>query len=94
MTFPILRKLTEGIMKDAHLDAQETLMHVFSLEDSEAETVLDFVINDGAWEDIPQQARERLYSHYQKSMDYGTAKAKTGDPYIFIAQALKKDLGL
>lgn len=89
-----LRELIESAMSDMHQDMQEKLMSIFGFGDQEAENVLDFVLGQADWEDIGDSAREALYSHYQKTMPYGVAKAKTGDPIEFIRPALKKDLGI
>ena len=69
-------------------------MKKFGLGDQDAENVLDFVLDQTEWEDLSDEAREKLMSHYQKTMPYGTAKAKSGDPILFIRPALKSDLGI
>lgn len=72
----------------------DRLHSLFGFGEAEAEQVYEFAIKQRDWEDLGQDTRERLYSHYQKTMPYGTAKAKTGDPYVFILGALRTDLGL
>jgi hypothetical protein len=81
-------------MADQHLQLQEKLMSLFGFGDQEAEDVLNFALGVSEWEDIGDSPREKLMSHYQKTMPYGTAKAKSGDPIMFIRPALKKDLGI
>lgn len=48
--------------------------------------------NDGTMDDDLYQA---LYAHYLDSgeMPYGVAKARTGDPNVWIANQLEADLG-
>jgi hypothetical protein len=89
-----LKELTESKMSDMHQDMQEKLMRKFSLGDHDASDVLDFALGESEWEDLSDDVRETLYSHYEKTMPYGTAKARSGDPYEFIGKALKTDLGL
>lgn len=69
-------------------------MDKFAFGEEEAQEVLEFVLKDRDWEDLSKAAREKLYSHYQKTMPYGIAKAKTDDPFMFIGKALLKDIGL
>lgn len=89
-----LKELTESRMSEIHLDMQEKLMRKFGIGDVDAGDLLDFAYGQTEWEDLSDDVREKLYSHYQKTMPYGTAKAKTGDPYEFIGKALKADLGI
>jgi hypothetical protein len=89
-----LKELVESRMADAHQDLQEKLMSMFGFGDHDAEDVLAFTLGESEWEDLSDEAREKLMSHYQKTMPYGTAKAKSGDPIQFVRPALKKDLGI
>lgn len=89
-----LRELVESAMSDMHQDMQEKLMSKFGFGDHDAQDVLAFMLAETDWEDLSDEAREKLMSHYQKTMPYGTAKAKSGDPILFIRPALKKDLGI
>jgi hypothetical protein len=89
-----LSELFESAMADAHLDAQETLMQKFSLGDHDAEDVLAFVLGDSDWEDLSDEAREKLNSHYQKTLPYGGSKDDSANPAEFTRTALKKELAL
>jgi len=89
-----LKKIAESAMSDKHLDAQEALMQKFGLGDHDAEDVLSFVLGDVEWEDLSDEAREKLNSHYQKTLPYGGNKDDSADPATFTQAALKKDLGL
>jgi hypothetical protein len=89
-----LKELVESAMSNAHQNLQDALMVKFALGDHDAENVLAFTLGESEWEDLSDEAREKLMSHYQKTMPYGTAKAKSGDPILFIRPALKKDLGI
>ena len=86
-----LLSLHESARQEARF---EKLSNLFGFGETEAEQAYEFAIKQRDWEDLGQDTRERLYSHYQKTMPYGTAKAKTGDPYVFILGALRSDLGL
>lgn len=89
-----LHRLHESAMSDLHIDLQEKVMKIFGFGDTEAEQVLDFALGNTEWEDLGQDSRERLMSHYEHTMPYGTAKARTGDPVEFISKSLTKELGL
>lgn len=89
-----LKELTESKISDMHVGMQEKLMRKFSLSDHDATDVLEFALGQTEWEDLSDDVRETLYSHYEKTMPYGTAKARSGDPYEFIGASLVKDLGL
>jgi hypothetical protein len=43
--------------------------------------------------DLPSYLYEDLYDIFWKDMPYGTAKARTGDPYQWIAEKLFEELG-
>lgn len=89
-----LQELVESKMSDMHADMQEKLMSMFGFGDYDAEDVLGFVLGQNDYVDLSDEAREKLMSHYQKTMPYGTAKAKSSDPIQFIKPALKQDLGI
>jgi len=42
--------------------------------------------------DISEHLYKELYEYYVDEMPYGTAKARDGDPYQWIAHALYEDL--
>ncbi len=42
------------------------------------------------FDDMPADIMEKLMQFYMPMMPYGTAKARTGDPYEFIATELEK----
>ena len=69
-------------------------MQKFGLKAADAVKVLEFALGSIDWEELSDLTREKLYKHYENTMPYGTAKARTGDPYEFIGDALEKDLGL
>ena len=81
-------------MSDQHAELQEKILDMFRVSEDDSVAILDFAIGEHDWEDLSDDARERLYSHYEKTMPYGTATAKTADPYVFIKGALRKDLKL
>lgn len=66
----------------------------FLFDDEAAEQVQEFMVGDRDWEDLPQPVREILYSHYEKTMPYGTDEEHTTKPEKFILPALKKDFKL
>jgi hypothetical protein len=43
--------------------------------------------------DLPTYLYEDLYDIFWRDMPYGTAKARTGDPYQWIAEKLFEELG-
>jgi hypothetical protein len=45
--------------------------------------------------EISQDMHDRLFDHYCASgeMPYGTMKAKTGDPYLWILDKVAEELG-
>lgn len=77
-----------------HQDLQDKLMSMFGFGDHDAEDALAFTLGESDWEDLSDEVREKLMSHYQKTMPYGIAKAKSGDPILFIRPAVKMDLGI
>lgn len=42
---------------------------------------------------IPQFLFDQLYELYYQEMPYGTAKARTGDPYQWISEKIFAELG-
>lgn len=44
--------------------------------------------------DLPQFLYEELYELYYQEMPYGTAKARTGDPYEWILNKLTEELSI
>jgi hypothetical protein len=89
-----LQEICEGVMSAKNLEQQETLMQKFSLSDHDAEEVLDFVLGNADWEDLSDDARKALYSHYEKTAPFGTSKEHVTDPEKFIRVSLKTDLGI
>lgn len=49
-----------------------------------------FLNGDG---DLPTHLYEELYDIFWREMPYGTAKARTGDPYQWISERLLEELG-
>jgi hypothetical protein len=53
------------------------------------EGVMAFV-EGGDWYDLPQATQDTLYEHFLPEMSYGIAKARTGDPDVWIAERLSR----
>lgn len=87
-----LKELVESRMSDAHQDLQEKLMSMFGFGDHDAEDALAFALGESEWEDLSDEVREKLYSHYEKSGK--AAKGNSTDPKKFVLPALKLDLGI
>jgi hypothetical protein len=49
-----------------------------------------FLEGDLGFYDLPAATRDALYEFYLPDMPYGTAKARTGDPDVFILRRLEK----
>lgn len=73
---------------------QDTIVRKFGLGDHDADDVLAFVNGETDWESLSDEAREKLYSHYEKSPAHGFSRDDVEDPMKFILPALKKDFGL
>ena len=53
-----------------------------------AEAVAEFAASG----ELDGELYEALYEHWLSEMPYGTAKARTGDPGVWIAERLEQEL--
>jgi hypothetical protein len=51
-------------------------------------------VQKGEIDELPDDAYEDFYGHYLSTaeMPYGTAKARTGDPYIWVNDRVLRDV--
>ncbi|WP_407305698.1 hypothetical protein [Acinetobacter sp.] len=68
----------------------------FNLTEDEATLLVETVKDGGGIDDLDESFYDNLFSFYCNNgeMPYGIAKARTGDPYVWIDNALRDELGL
>ena len=75
--------LKENVLVD---DTGSTFQHIL---DTYKRDVKDFEEND----EMSQELHDALYDYYFDDMPYGVQKARTGDPYEWVADRFAADLG-
>jgi hypothetical protein len=76
--------LTENVLRDS---TGSTLDHI---ADTFKRDIRDFEETGN----LSEELYDALYDYYQDDMPYGTKKARSGDPYEWIADRITQDLGL
>ena len=76
--------LQESVLTD---DTGSTLQHI---KDTFKRDIKDFEEND----ELSEELYDALYDYYHEDMPYGVKKARTGDPYEWVADRFGSDLGL
>ena len=76
--------LRESVLTD---DTGSTLQHIM---DTFKRDVKDFEEND----ELSEELYDALYDYYHEDMPYGVKKARSGDPYEWVADRFAKDLGI
>ena len=76
--------LKENVLVD---DTGSTLQHIM---DTFKRDVKDFEEND----ELSEELYDALYDYYHEDMPYGVKKARSGDPYEWVADRFAKDLGI
>lgn len=83
-----LRKAAGFVVEDVTLDEnKQTFQHIVNTFKRD---INDFKETN----ELSDHLYDALFDYYQSDMPYGTAKARTGDPYEWIADRLGADLGL
>ena len=77
-------ELKENVLAD---DTGSTFQHIL---DTFKRDVKDFEEND----ELSEELYDALYDYYHEDMPYGVKKARTGDPYEWVADRFGADLGL
>jgi hypothetical protein len=84
----LLTILDESKMAEKHQDLQDAICDEFNLEDTDKMVgkIMAYLTDneeDDAVDDF-------LFSHFEKDMPYGTAKARSGDPKNWIADHMSQ----
>jgi hypothetical protein len=79
-----LEPMNESVLTD---DTGSTFQHIL---DTFKRDVKDFQEND----ELSDELYNALYDYYHEDMPYGTKKARTGDPYEWVADRFAADLGM
>lgn len=80
------KSVTEGAMKDLHIDLLDAIRNEFDSDDDMTAKIADWLL-DGTDD---KEVSEFLFNHFVNSgeMPYGTMKARTGDPDNWIADEM------
>ena len=76
--------LSEGVLTDSKRDIFNHILNTFKYEVKQFQQTGD----------LDEDLYNALYDYYFDDMPYGTMKARTGDPYEFVAQRFQDDLPL
>ena len=79
-----LEPMNENVLLDSTGSTLQHILNTFKRD------VKDFEEND----ELSDELYNALYDYYQEDMPYGTKKARTGDPYEWVADRFAADLGI
>jgi hypothetical protein len=65
----------------------------FNSSDKQTKEIINYVKGKVEPEDMNIETWELLYNHFSNEMPYGTQKARTGDPYQWIANKMNSMFG-
>jgi hypothetical protein len=79
-----LEPMNENVLLDSTGSTLQHILNTFKRD------VKNFEEND----ELSDELYDALYDYYQEDMPYGTKKARTGDPYEWVADRFAADLGI
>lgn len=65
----------------------------FKCSEKQTKEIVKYVKGEMEPEDMEHETWELLYNHFSNEMPYGTQKARTGDPYQWIANKMDAMFG-
>lgn len=84
----LLNILSESKMAERHADLQDAIMNEFNLEDTDP--MVDEITKYLTDNHDSDKLDDFLYDHFQDQMEYGTRKARDGDPKNWIADRMSE----
>ena len=88
-----IKIIGESAMSDLHLQKTEALLDAieneFGCDRDMCEKIADYMTKN----EDSDEVNDFLYDHFQERMDYGTRKARDGDPANWIANEMEHLFG-